>query len=51
MNEEQADKIIALLEDIKFSLSSIETNTMEISNVDSNTSEALSLLKKIISNL
>ena len=51
MNEDQADQIIDLLKEITDRLSSIESNTMDISSVDSNTSEALDCLRKIKNNL
>ena len=51
MNEDQADKIITLLEEIRYSLTSIESNTSEISSVESNTSMTAEYLRKIKSNL
>lgn len=51
MNEDQADQIIALLEEIKNHLSNIGFNTSEISSVEANTNEAVKYLKQIKSNL
>ncbi len=51
MNEDQADQIIELLKEITDRLSSIESNTMDISSVNSHTSEALDYLRKIKNNL
>jgi len=48
MNEEQADKIIKLLAEIKNYLANIESNTDDI---ESNTDEALQDLKNIKNNL
>mgnify|MGYP005642171387 CR=1 FL=1 len=50
MNEDQADQIISILEDIIEKLSSIEMNTMDISSIESDTSEAVGLLRKISGN-
>lgn len=47
MNEDRADQIISLLEEIRDRLSNIEYNTMDISSVESNTDDAVSLLRNI----
>lgn len=51
MNEDQADQIISILEEISAKLSSIEMNTMDISSIESDTSDAVDLLRKINNNL
>ena len=51
MNDDKADRIIELLEEIKERLSNIESNTNDISSVELLTHEALEHLQKIESKL
>ena len=51
MNEDQADQIIALLEEIRDNLSSINSNTFDISSIESNTDDTVRCLKNIQNNL
>ena len=50
MNEDQANQIIALLEEIRNSLSDIKNDTSDIFNVASNTAEAVRYLERIAGN-
>ena len=50
MTEDQADQIISLLEDISSHLSTISSNSYDLSSIESNTGDAVRELKQISSN-
>jgi hypothetical protein len=47
MTEEQADTIISLLKDIRDCLTDIDSNTSDISSIESNTSKTVSMLRNL----
>jgi hypothetical protein len=51
MNEDQADRIITILDEIKDLLNNILIHTADISSIDSNTSETADRLRKMQNSL
>jgi hypothetical protein len=50
MNEDQAERFISILEKIEEKLTNIEINTMDLSSIETNTSEAVDYLRRISNN-